>query len=515
MTKTSQRLATLTILAAGIFLRFYHFLWFDFLHAPFRLGGLFVAFSDQIARNGFRLPNIIPYYSDGGIPFAYPPLGFYVEAIFLRIAPHSQFLIANLLPPLVSALALLGVFLLLCWHFGGDETHILAGTFAYAFLPLAFTNQIEAAGLAESFGSLALVFFFYSVLRFRRLPDWKNVILVGLALAFSILASPGSAIGVAFLSVMLGLETALKERFIVKSIGQMTLAAAVGLIISAPYWATVMVNHGRGIFILSVLGQYGGGEKQGFLEILFQHLMNFTVVQDGSPFLWNLLIFLGLLLLFLRGDFALPLAFLALFSIPRESVWLTALPAALLFSYGFADVVLPLLRPVLDIPKRSKSLGLLLLVIFIASWMAFQSFLLSSALVADQQWKINAQQIKLVDDARMLIPADAKVLVLGNDALHEWAPYLLQREVINTKFGLEWQPAELEMVNQLNQKLENAATWDDVLQAVTDQTGYQSVYILASNKKRLTALSHGSSVPFTLNMETSEIQLGILGIPNK
>ena len=145
--------------------------------------------------------------------------------------------------------------------------------------------------------------------------------------------------------------------------------------------------------------------------------------------------------------------------------------------------------------------------------MIFQAFSISDALVADKQWKITSEQIELVEDARSLIPANAKVLVLGNDALLEWSPYLLQREVINTKFGLEWQPGELQVVTLLNKSISEAKTWDDVLKAITKFTNNQTVYILSADKKLLTALNRNSTVPFKLKIESSAIQLGYLGTP--
>lgn len=509
----SPRVVTIVILLAGIFLRFYHLFKFDFYYEPFRLGGLFIAFSEQIIKNGFRLPDMIPYYSDGGIPFAYPPLGFYVEAIFLSLFPNSQILIANLLPPVVSALALIAVFLLLRWYYREQEIYILAGVYAYAFLPSAYTNQIEAGGLAEAFGSLALVLFFYHSIQFRSLPSWKNVALVGFSLSISILSSPGSAVGAALLSGLLGLEMLFKNKFSVQAIGQIIVIAVIGGLISAPYWATVISYHGKGIFIFPVLAQYGNTEHQSYFRVLFNNLMNFSIVQDGSAFFWNLVIFLGILWGMSKGKFALPLAFLAVFTIPREAVWLIALPATLLVAHGFVDVLLNLLHPVSVVFNRWKEIAYISFFVMIGCSMIFQAFSISDALVADKQWKITSEQIELVEDARSLIPANAKVLVLGNDALLEWSPYLLQREVINTKFGLEWQPGELQVVTLLNKSISEAKTWDDVLKAITKFTNNQTVYILSADKKLLTALNRNSTVPFKLKIESSAIQLGYLGTP--
>lgn len=511
--KIYQRFLGIVILFVGIFLRFYHLLKFDFVNSPFRLGGLFVTFAEQILNNGFRFPINIPFYSEGGIPFAYPPLGFYVEAVLLRLFPEYRFVIANILPPFVSALSLIAVYLLLRRLYANQEGHVLAGLFAYAFLPLAFSNQIEAAGLAESFGSFFLVIYFAAAARFRYDSNWKNAVWIGIGLGLCVLSSPGSAIGAVFLSGLLGLEVMLKNKFSLQSIGWVGFAAFTGMLVSSPYLVSVMLNHGRGIFILPVLAQYGGGEKHGFLLTLFRQLINFMVVQDGAAFFWNVFIYLGLLWLLSRGRFVLPVAFLVLFSVPSEGIWMTALPAAFLFAHGAADVLPLLVRPAQDNWLASKRWLQVGIIIFIGGWMILQSFVLIDTLIADNQWKISADQIRLIESLRAIIPQNAKVLVIGNDALLEWSPNLLQREVVNTQFGLEWQPAKLEQISLLNRKVASATTWNEVLQAVTVTTGDHQIYILSADKKRLSALSWESTVPFKLKLETPVLQLGLLGLP--
>ena len=522
--KKFQRISGVIILIAGIFLRFYHLLKFDFVHIPFRLGGLFFAFAGQIINNGFRIPVNIPFYSVGGIPFAYPPVGFYVEAILLKLFPGDRFVIVNILPPFVSALALIAVYLLLRELYApavldasgtkkNKEGHILAGVFAYAFMPLAFTNQIEAAGLAESFGSLFLVVYFAAAANFRRVSNWKNAVWVGVALGLCIISNPGSAIGAAILSVMLGLEVVVKNKFRFQSISWIGLVALTGGLVSSPYVLTVAHNHGKAIFILPVLAQYVGGEKQGFWELLLIKLNNFMIVRDGASFLWNGIIFLGLLWLLFRGKYVFPVVFFALFSIPREGIWLAALPATFLFAHGGGDIF-PLLMP--SEPEnrlashRWLRTGILMII---GIWMALQSFVLIDAIITDRQVVITAEQIQLMESVSASIPQNAKVLVIGNDALREWAPVLLQREVINTKFGLEWQPTRLEQIFILNLKIASATSWDEIITAVQDTTGIHQVYVLSVDKRRLTELSRQSTVPFLVKLETPALQLGFLDRP--
>ena len=43
--------------------------------------GLYLHISERIVENGYRLPTRIPGYTEHGVPFAYPPLMFYVGAV--------------------------------------------------------------------------------------------------------------------------------------------------------------------------------------------------------------------------------------------------------------------------------------------------------------------------------------------------------------------------------------------------------------------------------------------------
>jgi 4-amino-4-deoxy-L-arabinose transferase-like glycosyltransferase len=60
-----------------------------------------------ILANHFQLPVHVPYASAGGLPFAYPPLSFYVQAALIGLFHHAPFLIVYWSPPLETALDVL------------------------------------------------------------------------------------------------------------------------------------------------------------------------------------------------------------------------------------------------------------------------------------------------------------------------------------------------------------------------------------------------------------------------
>ncbi|MFC6962724.1 hypothetical protein ACFQL7_07540 [Halocatena marina] len=63
--------------------------------------GLFLAMADQIQATGYHFPTTIPHYTLGGVPFAYPPLQFFVVAVLLDLGA-DPLLLTRVLPGVSS-----------------------------------------------------------------------------------------------------------------------------------------------------------------------------------------------------------------------------------------------------------------------------------------------------------------------------------------------------------------------------------------------------------------------------
>jgi len=161
-----RRIALTLVALLGIAARLIH-LWLIDIHYPFYLGGLYLEFAQQIRLHGYRLPPTISYYSAGGIPFAYPPLSFYIEALLLDITPIAPFVLVNLLPPAISILAFFSFFYLVT-RLSKDPVFEISALAAFAVLPNLISEQIAASGLAEALGTLALVWLGIGLLSFYR-----------------------------------------------------------------------------------------------------------------------------------------------------------------------------------------------------------------------------------------------------------------------------------------------------------------------------------------------------------
>lgn len=499
MQKKTNLLASLIALL-GIYLRLSHLSRIP-ADAPFRLGGLFYEFSRQIMANGYALPKTIPFYSAGGIPFAYPPLGFYVQAIIIEAFSPPRFWTVNWLPPLIAALTVPSFYFLLR-KLTNDQNLVLGALLAYALMPATFTNQIEAAGLAEAFGTLSLIWYVYFLLRVKENGKSGNIIGAGILLAASIASSPGSALGAVVVSLLFFGQMLLKgSKFSVRFV----LVGVSGFIISAPYWLTVICNYGIAIFAMPISGQFESIETGSWLAHFVYSFFSFNYAGGEFAILWNVLILLGLFWHILQGDRFPVLLFFALALIPRESVWLTALVTPFLAGAGLVYVTLPLLQT--GFKELSKKIRLrvftgVALVVIVSIFLNTQ--LAIESLISDEEWKIGAAEIAELETLKNSLPPDAQVLVVGNQALEEWAPQILRREVINTIFGLEWQPNEYAQVLAIQDALEADENWDEVLAL----SGSDTLYLLLDREKAL----HLSATRTSLHdvAETSRFRLAKL-----
>ncbi len=468
--------AAFAIIVFGAGLRLYPLFIFP-IDEPFRLGGLFYEFSNQIVLNNFVFPETIPYYSAGGIPFAYPPLSFYMQAILIHLFNPALFFTVNLLPPLITILTL-PAFYWMIQQYTDNHQLAIAGLFAYALMPAAFINQIEAAGLAEALGSVALILYLGLLLRWTKHPNWKNTILAGLALGFCVLSSPGSAYAATLFSVIFFIWTSIQGliKRILLPTGMLIILGVIGLIISAPYWLSVLQNHGGDFFITPFLGQHQSSVSPGQI----QDFISFQPAGISLGFIWNWLIFAGLIWAIVKRHLLIIVIFFMFWLIPREGIWLVSIPAAILAGMGIVFILLPLFAKVFQTTSATRPplapgiFGVILLILVIAN-----AFFTINVSITEPTWRVSRSQIDSLLDFQDEIPDNGRVIILGNIGLAEWAPAILQREILNIEYGLEWQPTELEKVQAINVALEEGDL-GGMINALEAYTGDHLVYLVST-----------------------------------
>lgn len=440
----SITIISILILAVGSGLRLYH-LGVVGVAKPWALGGLYLAFARQIHQSHYALPVTIPFYSLDGLPFAYPPLPFYVEAFLVFTLGLPRFLITNALPPLISVVSLFAFHRLTKKIIRHPAIQLFALAI-FALLPLNFADQVEGAGLAESFGTLFIILLIGSYWALSQaLTDKKRLALTALLWALNIMASPASAYLSVFIFLGFAVQLLIKKRYrIQKLLSSLALLAIAAAILSTPYWGGVLKNHGLALFINSFLGQHGG--YRNFLVDALLKLAELTKAPTAIFFPALFFFTLCGLIYFREYGFVLLLVLASL--IPRE-FWVVGILGVIFL--GYAVDLLISKRETKLIPEGKKwlayAIALPLMVILIGLDLAH--FLANRDLLSPENVLSDAQ-VALLENIESINPDGADLVVIGEDPFLEWAPYLAQTTVLNEWYGTEFAPQKsgLEVLNR-------------------------------------------------------------------
>jgi len=196
--KKKQNLNYFLIILIGLFLRTYHLFLVGF-SKPWKFGGLYLEFARQIFLNNYTLPERIPYYTLGGLPFAYPPLPFYIESFLVFTLGLPEFLVVNLLPAIASVISLI-LFYVLIKNILKNKWAQLFSLIFFSLFPIGYAEQLEGAGLSESFGTIIIILLILAFWNYYKNPfHIPRLLLTSFVWALTVMASPASA----YLSVFL------------------------------------------------------------------------------------------------------------------------------------------------------------------------------------------------------------------------------------------------------------------------------------------------------------------------
>ncbi|RJP54348.1 MAG: hypothetical protein C4557_03120 [Anaerolineaceae bacterium] len=396
---------------------------------PMGYAGLFTQMAEQIANLNFRLPLESPYYGPGGIPFAYPPFGLYVLAVFIKLT-GKYYIFLRWLPPLFSLISI-------------ALTYLLAVKLFKSRVPAAFVAIIASASpdlyIAHTWSSgvvrapafifaILTIYFFSENLENRSV---KNILLTGLFFGLAALSHLAYALfcaaWIAFFSIA--------SRDWLTRVRDSVLSGFVGLLAASVWVVPVASRHGWEVF-LGAFNSHGGENifsllaNPGGLLRLFQ--INFSPIT--SNLVLAVLFLLGAYCLFRRKRYDFILFFAVIVLVFPENArfvfWLGSFFAGcgLWFAGDWAY------RMALKKRDVSYSLGLLAFSMSILAfiwWTGFKTISAFSPL-------LNESALELGERASDLIPPDSTYLALLIQDESEWMPFLLKRNPLTAQWGSEW-----------------------------------------------------------------------------
>ncbi len=383
--------------------------------------------------------NLCPCSVDNnyGIPFAYPPLGFYAAALLIALG-ISGIAVVHWLPILVSCAAVIA-FYFLANAVLNDKPRAAVATMIFSMIPGNFDMQIMGGGLTRSFGVLFYILAIYAVYRLFEDDSWKNVILAGLFCSLAVLSHPevvlATATGCALVWVLYG--RTWRKTF------HAFLVAIATVILTAPWWGSVIAQHGLAPFFSALnTGAYVASPFTSLYENFLAPASLFTLaglLQLGG-IIWNV---------WKKQFFLIAWILMPYFVEPRSAAGIAAFPAAMIMALCLTDVVPALYELVrrrlrqTSIPRDFTRYAWLNIALLALIFYFFIAGALHDFALINTTLKLPDAQIMMDWVARNTPPSSQFVILTGStgiatDPIQEWFPVFTERRSQTTSQGLEW-----------------------------------------------------------------------------
>jgi hypothetical protein len=435
-------------LLLGTILRFSRVLGSDF---PLNDGGLFYLMTKELQAAHYRLPAFTAY-NGASLPFAYPPLSFYLAGAISDITGHALLDVMRLLPAVLSALTI-PAFYLLSRVLLRSRIEAAVATVIFALLPRTFLWFVMGGGLARAPGFLlALLMLHQTYLMYTR-GETRFVVTTALLGSLAVLTHAENAWFAVHSAVLLFLFYGRHRRGLAHSL---LVVAAVALL-TAPWWGTVLHHHGVAPFV-AVLE---GGSAEGSLYFL----RTFRVTDEPHAELLAALGLFGAFLHVAARAWFLPTWLVWIFVVnTRNPATVAAVPLAMLAGAAVIRILLPGIRaaaapaaaapaapaaPPPRLPVRLRAAFPAAVAAALLAYLVGYAFMGARVVAGSSAggYVLSRAERDAMRWVAAHVPDTTTFLVLsgtpawfGLDATGEWFPVLAARASVSTVQGYEWLP---------------------------------------------------------------------------
>ncbi|QIO24598.1 glycosyltransferase family 39 protein [Haloarcula sp. JP-L23] len=396
--------------------------------------GLYLEIADQIRTHGYVLPEQIPGYTKGGIPFAYPPLMFYVAAVLRDLTGIGPIAYARYVPGVLVLLYLIPYYFVARELLASSRRAAIASVL-FAVTPAALQWHLSAGGIVRAMGLLLVLTGTYVGLRLFRGGDRRWLVPGVVCFGLTVLTHPTY-------TVVFGLTYLLLFVSFDRSITGLVAGAAVasgGLLLAAPWWLEVIQHHGVGIFTAAAGTHSGLGGGVGRVLSEFVYLMDFD-----TEALYYVAAYAGTGYALYRRQWFLPAWLFSLGYVvgkPRFQF----LAGSMLTAVLLVEVVVPRIRRAGLPLDRRRTVSL-----FVAGVLVLGAVGLGTAFVASASNShdgsttmpafMDGSDEKAMAWAQRNTAPSSSFVVLGDAA--EWFPLLTDRTILVGPWGVEWTTPE-------------------------------------------------------------------------
>jgi hypothetical protein len=403
--------------------------------------GLYLEIADQIAANGYGLPATIPGYTSGGVPFAYPPLWFYIAAVIRDLTGVSVYAYSRLVPGILVTAALVPYYFTAKELLDSPHEAGLA-TLLFAVTPAVLQWHLSAGGIVRAGAFFVAICGIYCGTRLFGDGDRRWLVPATVLFGLTVLSHPVYTVffGLSFLLLFAALDRTPR------GLAHGAIVAAGGLVLAAPWWLQVAGVHGFGIFTAAA-GTHGG--LAGGLHRVVEEFVYPPDLDAQLPFF--VAAYVGGAVMLWRRRYLLPAwLFAAGYVIGKPRFIFIAgsmLTAALVFRVGLPAAQSWLRRTDLDVERRRtvEIVGVVSLALLVAaSGPAFAAGAIDTHNGDPSQPPfIDQSDDEAMAWAAMVTSADSSFVVLGDTA--EWFPLRTGHTILVGPWGVEWTtPAQYE-----------------------------------------------------------------------
>jgi hypothetical protein len=423
--KLSQdEVGTLILIAAILFGA-----WFRIMPAwlagfPVNDGGMFYTMILDLQANHYIAP-LFTTYNHTFIPFAYPPLGFYIGAGLSDLFGISPLAIIRWLPGIINALCA-PAFYFLAKEVLKDKLQSAISTLVFAMIPHLTSWLSMGGGLTRSLGMffmlLALVHIHRVFAMGNRQSIWGAIIFSGL----TALSHTEAPIYLAAIAIYTWL---MKSRSWIGLRDGALIALGV-LTLSTSWYGLVILRHGMTPFLS--IAQTGAHSFDAVLKVL-----NIALLTE-EPYLGILgaLGILGIAAMVARKDYFLPLMLPVIFlAQPRSGHVMGNIPLAMAAGFFIAEIILPGLEKVTG-GKKSTAFFAVLAVYLLSNSMLYGLNLSTRHLTESERDAMQWVEENTPKDSRFLVISGEQTAFC--DLTNEWFPTLTERQSLTTVQGSEW-----------------------------------------------------------------------------
>jgi hypothetical protein len=362
------------------------------------------------------------------IPYAYPPLAFYIGAGASDLLHISLLDILQWIPALINTLCIFA-FYFLAKEILENKLASAIATLVFALTPHLNTWLSVGGGLTRSFGTLFMmltVLYSYRLFTFNKRNSIWGVIIFG---SLTVLSHTESTIFAIAIPIYIWF---VKSRSMQSALQGGLIALGV-LLLAGPWYGLVISRHGFEP-ILSAL-QTGGQTIWSLLR-----LTNIDIVTE-EPYLDLLGVFgvLGMIFLVIRKQYFIPTMIVLMYLVqPRSAHTVGNIPLAMAAGLFVTEVLLPAIS---KIDETNTNRGIKLFLIIITPYLLinsiYQGFMLS-------QNHVSEGEQTAMEWVKENTPEDSQFLVLTGEpesmceSTAEWFPALAERTSITTLQGREW-----------------------------------------------------------------------------